>query len=899
MILKKNKLKRCLKFFTTIVLIINYSPAFSQCKIAGTIKTENNQAIPFVNIFITPENNQEIIAFCSSDENGNYELKTNKIGKLDLNFTALSFKKQIITIDIKAEDKGITKNIVLASQPLVLNEIIISGDKSITLKKDTIIFNASSFLQGNEHVVEDLLKKLPGLSVSKEGAITVGNQEVEKVMIEGDDFFEKGYKMLTKNMPVSPVNKIELVRHYSNNKLLNGIEKTDKVALNIKLKDNAKQQWFGNLSWGYGLDADVNNHYDIRNNLMNFSKKNKFYFFTNLNNTGDNYDGYIENLIHQFNTDDEANMGNEQSACSFLSLNGYTPNLDSKRVNFNSSKIVSLNNIYDLSPKIKIKFIGLLNSEKNDFYRNNYQIYKSENISFTNTEDFKLTTNEFTGFGKLDFNYDISKTKTLQITGKFNSTNSNNNSNIVFNNDSIDEGLVSNNILIDNKIVFSNKFSKNKAFTFTGRYINDKTPQSYTSNKFIYSELFQLNADNVVQSSNNKMEFFGFEGFLIDRKKNGNLLEIQLGNQYRKDSLLSQFEIKKGNDILEKPLNYNNNLLYLTNDVYVKAKYLFKLNNIGLQTELGIHQLLNKLEMLNNSQSESPFFINPSLNIFWDIKDKHRISTSYSYSTKNSELKDVYSQYLQTDLYSFSKGTGSFNQLIESSTALNYTYGNWGEKFFANALVLYNRNHNFISTNTIVTQNYLQSEKIIINGRNYFLFSLSVNRYFKIILSNLKLNFDITESDYKSKINNSELRSVNSNDLNCGFELRSGFKGLFNYHIGSKWSYNQTLTTEVNSYTENKIFFDFYFNIRNKINITSKNEVYNFQNKTNGNNTYFFSDLEARYIILDNKLTLSLAGQNLFNTKTFLNYSINDISISKTEYKLQPRIVLLKIEYRF
>ena len=215
-----------------------------------------------------------------------------------------------------------------------------------------------------------------------------------------------------------------MLSHYSNNKLLIGIEKTDKVALNIKLKDNAKQQWFGNLLLGYGLDVDVNNRYDIRSNLMNFSKKNKFYFFTNLNNTGDNYDGYIENLIHQFNTDDEANMGNEQSAYSFLSLNGYTPNLDSKIVNLNSSKILSLNNIYDLSPKIKIKFIGLLNSEKNDFYRNSYQIYKSENISFTNIEDFKLRTNEFTGFGKLDFNYDISKTKTLEITGKFNSTNS-------------------------------------------------------------------------------------------------------------------------------------------------------------------------------------------------------------------------------------------------------------------------------------------------------------------------------------------------------------------------------------------------------------------------------------------------------------------------------------------
>ncbi|MDX9697264.1 MAG: carboxypeptidase-like regulatory domain-containing protein [Bacteroidales bacterium] len=373
--MKKNELKNVVRFLVAITLIIHYSPVFSQCKIVGTIKAENNQAVQFANIFIMPENSQEIIAFCSSDENGNYELATNKIGKFNLTFSALSFKKLIVPVEIKVEDKRILENIILASQPLELKEVVVSRDRAVIMKKDTVVFNASSFLQGNEQVVEDLLRKLPGLSVSKDGVITVGNQEVEKVMIEGDDFFEKGYKMLTKNMPVSPVNKIELLSHYSNNKLLKGIEKTDKVALNIKLKDKAKQQWFGNLSLGYGLDNDVNNRYNIQSNLMNFSKKNKFYFFSNLNNTGDKYDGYIENLIHQFNTDDEANMGDKQSAYSFLSLNGYTPNLDSKRVNLNDSKILSLNDIYVLSPKIKIKFIGLLNSEKNDFYRNIYKIF--------------------------------------------------------------------------------------------------------------------------------------------------------------------------------------------------------------------------------------------------------------------------------------------------------------------------------------------------------------------------------------------------------------------------------------------------------------------------------------------------------------------------------------------
>ena len=65
------------------------------------------------------------------------------------------------------------------------------------------------------------------------------------------------------------------------------------------------------------------------------------------------------------------------------------------------------------------------------------------------------------------------------------------------------------------------------------------------------------------------------------------------------------------------------------------------------------------------------------------------------------------------------------------------------------------------------------------------------------------------------------------------------------------------------------------------------------------NNQYYFLDVEARYVVKENKLTFFLSGNNLFNTETFRNYNISDTDISKTEYRLQPRYVLLKIEFRF
>ena len=102
------------------------------------------------------------------------------------------------------------------------------------------------------------------------------------------------------------------------------------------------------------------------------------------------------------------------------------------------------------------------------------------------------------------------------------------------------------------------------------------------------------------------------------------------------------------------------------------------------------------------------------------------------------------------------------------------------------------------------------------------------------------------------------------------------------------------------SCTKNNVsFLDLSFDINKKLDVQVQTERYFFDNIDSSNNAYYFADLEAKYKLKKNKLTLSLSGKNLFNTDTFKTFFINDISTSTTEYKLLPRYVLLKMEYRF
>lgn len=350
---------------------------------------------------------------------------------------------------------------------------------------------------------------------------------------------------------------------------------------------------------------------------------------------------------------------------------------------------------------------------------------------------------------------------------------------------------------------------------------------------------------------------------------------------------------------LAYPNSYQNNLTYASNDLYLSIKHRFKFDKITLLAQTDTHQLFNQSKNSNITSNQNPFFIIPKIGLDYKINDKNKILTSYSYNTTNAGVLDVFSGFIQTGFRSFSKGLEDFNQLNSSSAILNYTYGSWGDKFFANTFILYSKNNSFISTNSIIAQNYSQTEKIIIKDRENLSISSSIDRYFKPIKSNLKINFGGTKTNFKNIVNNSNLREVKNFNADYGFELRSGFRGSFNYHIGSKWNFNQVKTNIKNNFTNNMSFLDVSFMINEKFNFQVQTERYFFGNLKNANNTYYFIDLEARYVIKENKLTFFLSGNNLNDTEKFINYSISDINISQTEYVLMPRYVLLKMEYRF
>ena len=867
---------------------------YSQKRISGIVSSDSGEKLVSVNVLLKHKKDS-IVKFTFTNTNGYYSIKNITEGIFEISFNALGYSEEIVPLIIKSSNEDITIDIILEKKPLNLNEVIIRSEKPIRQNSDTIAVKTKYFTDGTEANVEELLQKIPGLQVDSKGKIMVGNREIEKLMVDGDDFFEKGYKVLSKNMPAYPIEEVEILKNYSNNRLLKGIEESDKVALNLKLDEKSKRIWFGNIEGGYG----INEFYELRGNLMNFGKKNKYYFLTNLNNTGYDATGDLNYLIHPIRTDEPASIGDDQQINPLLDLRPLSLNFKEDRTNFNNAELLSLNAIFNPTEKLKIKPLIFLNWDETDFYRNSIEVVNTANIDFTNTEDYKLRNKKTVAFGKVDLTYNISKTKMLETTTKFNHGDFSDYSNLIFNGTSTIENLENKNKLFDQKITYTHKFKDNKVFLLTGRLINEEAPNNYLFNSFFYEDLFpeSANANNIAQDLKQKMLYGGINAHLLDRRKEGNLFEVQAGNEFRRDKFRSNFMLLQDEAILSVPNDFQNNTRYQNNDLYIKSKYRFEISDFAITAKVEFHQFFNKLENASINKNENPFFINPSLGADWKINDNNKLRLTYSFSSKNSKILDLYDNYVLTGYRSFNQGTGDFNQLQSSSIVFNYELGNWSDRFFANTFLIYSKNHDFFSTASTIQPNFNLTEKILFKDRDFLSVNTKIDYYIKRISSNLKLDLSYSNSEYRNIVNGLE-REVRSQNLEYGLELRSGFMGIFNYHLGTKWTTNRIETSFSNSFTNNLSFLDLSFVFNDKIDFSLQTERYKFGN-LNEDNIYYFLDLDAAYKIIKNKLSLSLKGKNIFDTTNFRNVSISDVGTSTTEYRLLPRMLLLKMEYRF
>lgn len=267
------------KLFSIIGLLLLVSIVTqAQRSIQSTVfDAKNGLALEMATVRLLKVTDSTLVQGVQTDTKGGFTLSRIRPGNYVMIISSVGYLEH--HQNIKMENKDIIlKSIQLTENVEALNELEVKGTAAqMVVKGDTLEYNATAFKTADNAVVEELLKKLPGVEISAEGKITVHGEEIKKIRVDGKKFFEGDIEQATKNLPADMIEKIQVLEQKSEMAQLTGFEdnETERI-INFTTKPNRRKGTFGNVNAGAGIDVNNDFRYDANAsiNIMDGNMQN-------------------------------------------------------------------------------------------------------------------------------------------------------------------------------------------------------------------------------------------------------------------------------------------------------------------------------------------------------------------------------------------------------------------------------------------------------------------------------------------------------------------------------------------------------------------------------------------------------------------------------------------------
>jgi Outer membrane protein beta-barrel family/Carboxypeptidase regulatory-like domain len=257
----------------------------------GTIKgtvldTTNRKAVVNAVVTLLTPKDSLFYKFTRTDNEGRFVFKDVKPGKYIFMISQSLFADYVDDIDVPAGDVDF-KSLSVTPKSKLLQEVIVRSGGSIKIKGDTVSYTADSFKVSANANVEELLKKLPGIQVDRNGKIKAMGENVEKVLVDGEEFFGDDPGMAVRNLRADAVKEVQVFDKKSEQAEFSGIDdgKTQKT-INLKLKEDKKRGYFGKAEVAGGLQDKIDDRYNNNVMLNAFKGKRKIAAYMLQGNTG-------------------------------------------------------------------------------------------------------------------------------------------------------------------------------------------------------------------------------------------------------------------------------------------------------------------------------------------------------------------------------------------------------------------------------------------------------------------------------------------------------------------------------------------------------------------------------------------------------------------------------------
>jgi hypothetical protein len=901
-----------------LIFLILAIAGFSQSSIKGIVKdsSENRNLLNTV-VSVLNKKDSILVKFTRADKNGNFKIENNKAGSYILLITHPYMGDYFDNIDIVANQDLELGNVYLTPKSKLLSEVIVRSGSPIKIKGDTLVYTADSFKVRPGANVEELLRRLPGITVDKSGQITAMGERVKKVLVDGEEFFGSDPGIATKNLRADAVQEVQVFDKKSDQAEFTGIDDgvRDKT-INLKMKKMAG--YFGKVELGGGLKDKYDN--SVMANF--FQNKRKIAGYGIMSNTGQtnldwqdaqNFGGGPENMTSGMNDDggmwitvssgDDNYWGGRNGIprnwnAGFHYSNKFNKEKNSFNSGYKFSKVISPGETRTYSQTFLPDTSLNSNTSSNSL---------SRNFTSTNKHAFNVT---------VDFNLDSNNS--LKWTSKVNNNSSL--SRIDYNSEMLDDqSLLINDITrrsianSDKNNVTSNLLWRHK-FKKLARTLSITTDFGWVSTKsdgLLFSEnnFYQagvltrrdtIDQQNINETTNNTISS---RIAYTEPLKKDFFLELSYGFSYANSKIDRLVYIQNINGKYEEPVDSLSNR-FVFNNTQNTPGINFRLNKKKYSLSFGTSVAFNQFEKKNLSENTITHYnctnTIPRASYTYKIKPNESLRINYNGSTTAPSPEQLQPTRVNTDRLNIYEGNPDLKQSFRHTISGDYNFYNVLKEKNMYANLSFNTTDNAFVQSSIINNSTGERRYKTVNADGVYSINLYTNYGFKISGTKWRTGFGpIFNLNRRIEYINGYKNINNTRSYGLSLNLNQYVPDKMNAYISTELSWNDSKSTVNSNANADYWQIEVYGNLNKTIKKWTIGTDLTFEARQKdprfpqkNNYTRLNASLTKRFLKED-KLEIKLQVNDIFNENRGYDRNFSTYSYSETFYNTLRRFWLL------
>ena len=915
---------RIFTFLTLLVLSMTFSPLLAQQNrqgppmISGTVVDKKTQE-PMIGANILLRNQQDsLISNTTTGANGSFSIAYPRLPVFKLEITYVGFEKVI-----KEFRRGMPLElgeISIGEDSQLLGEVTIEGENVVgEMRGDTAVFNANAFKTKENAMAEDLIGKLPGVTIEN-GKVQAQGEDVQKILVDGREFFGSDPSIALKNLPADAIESVEVLDQKSDQSRLTGLDDGNYAkTINIITKGNMRNSYFGRVYGGYGAD----DRYSVGGNINFFNGARRISIIGMANNVNQ----------QNFSSDDMLGVSG--------GVGGGRRRGSQGGGNFGVSQnngIVTTNSLglnYSDKWGEKINFTGsyFFNATENAILDNtnrqtvisedNSQVYQESQISNINNNNHRANAR---------IEYDINDKNALIIRPSINFQDNRSFTNLQGLNldqnlDSLSDtrnqtGIETSGYTISNNLTYRYKFDKR------GRTISTDLSTSWNERDQL-TDLISANKDYVrnsfdtlVQQSSALSDGFNYNANITYTEpiseKSVATASYQIGNnKSAADQKTFQLANEQGIMVLDTALSNEFDNKFLTQKTGLGYRY----NNEGLNINMNVDYQYAQLNNVSVFPTEGVFnkdFKNILPTVTMNYKNEGGTRFRFRYRTRTNEpsVNQLQNVIDNTNPLNLSVGNPSLGQSYNNSIFANVSKFDMetNKTFFM--FLLGSFTNNYIGTNTFVApQDTLINNEVLLSRGGQITTPVNLNGQMS---TRLFVNYGTSIPKWKTKVNlnpgvsysrtpgiiNGQTNINESIDISQGITFASNISKDVDFNLTTRGSYsivNSSLQTalENNYYTQTSNLKFYYSPNDGKTFISNNVSHVLYSGLAEGfDQSIWLWNIEAGYRFLkNNKGELKVYVFDLLKQNNSVSRTISDVSVSDVYSNVMTRYAMVSFTY--